>query len=317
MTNTALKFMIVGTAKAGTTSIFHQLNTRYFIPKKETFYFTKDRIQTGAFEYPLQRPANSIVASSTAYESLYKKNATLTTAGEVSTCYLYYYLTVIPQLLDQYGPDLKIIICLRNPIDRAKSSYLHFKREGYEPLELEAAIEAIPERLAAGYDFMWDYTGLSQYATAIRAYQKHFESVKVVFFEDLKHQPQAFYSDILSFIEGQPIRFEDEKIEHQNKSGIMNNAWLFKALRQSYNHLPLAKTITTQFFGEERLRVIRRGVKEQFYAPNSATQFSIDRSYLKQLFEKEVQELEVLLGYNVEEKWSDFQTTLATVPLSS
>jgi len=299
--------MIVGTAKAGTTSIFHQLNTRYYIPQKETFYFAKDRIQIGQFEYPQQRPSTSITKSATAYNTLYKKNRTGHLAAEISTCYLYYYLNVIPQLLDQFGEDLKIIICLRNPVDRTKSGYLHFRREGFEDLELEAAIKAIPKRLAEGYDFMWDYVGLSQYSVAIKAYQNHFKCVKVVFFEDLKHQPQIFYKDILSFIEERPIALESEKIEHQNKSGIMTNAWLFSAMKQSYNRLPFAKSLATHILGEERLRVLRRDVKEQFYVPDSASQFPINRAFLTNLFEEEVQQLGQLLQEDLGKKWRDFQ----------
>ncbi len=303
-----MKFMIVGTAKAGTTSIFHQLNTRYYIPQKETFYFAKDRIQTGQYEYPQQRPGSSIITSEKAYHALYKNNNTGVQSAEVSTCYLYYYLSVIPQLLNQHGRDLKIIICLRNPVDRTKSGYLHFRREGFETLELEEAITAIPERINNGYDFMWDYVGLSQYTSAIKAYQANFKSVQIVFFEDLKQNPQFFYQQMLSFIEDRPVSFESEKIEHQNKSGIMKNAWLFKAMKQSYNSLPFAKSLATQLLGEERLRVFRRGVKEQFYAANSANEFPIDRAFLTNLFEEEVQQLEELLQQDLSKKWKDFQS---------
>ena len=301
-----MKFMIVGTAKAGTTSIFHQLNKRYYIPQKETFYFAKDRIRTGQYEYPRQRPKKSIVSAKSVYDDLYKKNIG-TESAEISTCYLYYYLSVIPQLLDQFGEDLKIIICLRNPVDRTKSGYLHFRREGFETLALEEAITAIPNRLKQGYDFMWDYVGLSQYATAIKGFQNNFKSVKVVFFEDLKNEPQIFYKDILSFVEGRAMPFDSEKIEHQNKSGIMKNAWLFKTMKQSYNALPFAKSLATQVLGEERLRVLRRGVKEQFYASDSSTQFPVDRTFLANLFKEDVQQLEELLQQDLSEKWKDFQ----------
>ena len=300
--------MIVGTAKAGTTSIFHQLNTRYSIPRKETFYFAKDRIRTGKYEYPQQRPKSSIIQSKKTYDMLYNQNNMEVQSAEVSTCYLYYYLSVIPQLLNQFGKDLKIVICLRNPVDRTKSGYLHFRREGFETLTLEEAIRAIPKRMNTGYDFMWDYVGLSQYTSAIKAYQANFNSVKVVFFEDLNDKPQSFYQQILSFIEDQSVSFESEKIEHQNKSGIMKKAWLFKAMKESYNTFPFAKSLATQLLGEERLRVLRRGVKEQFYASNSANQFQVDRAFLANLFEEDVQQLEEVLQQDLSKKWKDFQS---------
>ena len=45
-------------------------------------------------------------------------------------------------------PDVKLIVLLRDPVERALSQYFHSKRLGLEPLELEEALAAEPKRLA-------------------------------------------------------------------------------------------------------------------------------------------------------------------------
>ena len=44
-------------------------------------------------------------------------------------------------------PQARLIVLLRNPVERALSQFFHARRHGFEPLELEAALAAEPERL--------------------------------------------------------------------------------------------------------------------------------------------------------------------------
>ena len=49
-------------------------------------------------------------------------------------------------------------------------------------------------------------------------------------------------------------------------------------------------------------------MKEQFYASNSANQFQVDRAFLANLFEEDVQQLEEVLQQDLSKKWKDFQS---------
>ena len=65
--------------------------------------------------------------------------------GEGSPYYLFHPL--VPQRLYESFPNTRLIVLLRNPVDRAISHYYWEVKLGYEPLSLEEAIAQEPERL--------------------------------------------------------------------------------------------------------------------------------------------------------------------------
>ncbi|MCY3628152.1 MAG: hypothetical protein OXG88_11000, partial [Gammaproteobacteria bacterium] len=68
--------------------------------------------------------------------------------GDISPDYLYYYQNAVPKILNEKDAQVPIIIVLRNPIDRAYSSYLHKIRDGREKLSFEDALNTEEERRA-------------------------------------------------------------------------------------------------------------------------------------------------------------------------
>jgi hypothetical protein len=60
----------------------------------------------------------------------------------------------VPQRVHEMLPDVKLIVMLRNPVERAFSHYHFSVRNGYERLSFEEAIEAEPERLAGEFEKM-------------------------------------------------------------------------------------------------------------------------------------------------------------------
>jgi hypothetical protein len=80
------------------------------------------------------------------YQSQFPALASGQITGEASPYYLFHPLA--PKRLHAVAPDAKLIVLLRNPVDRAYSHYQHEVRLGTEPLSFEAAIAAESERLA-------------------------------------------------------------------------------------------------------------------------------------------------------------------------
>ena len=66
--------------------------------------------------------------------------------GEVTPYYLFHPLAA--QRIAADLPKVKLIVLLRDPVERALSQYFHSKRLGLEPLDLEEALAAEPKRLA-------------------------------------------------------------------------------------------------------------------------------------------------------------------------
>ncbi|OYD09170.1 hypothetical protein CHM34_03860 [Paludifilum halophilum] len=128
-------YIIAGAQKCGTTSLYHYLtDNRYIVPakKKEVHFFDWNYRKgtswyTDQFPLPLKR----------------KKRGFIT--GEASPYYLFH-PHAAKRAFDTV-PGAKIIVLLRNPVDRAYSHYNHQVRRGKENLSFEEAIEKEGARL--------------------------------------------------------------------------------------------------------------------------------------------------------------------------
>ncbi|MBE9538931.1 MAG: sulfotransferase domain-containing protein [Proteobacteria bacterium] len=138
------EFMLIGSAKCGTTSFSSYLplhpQVKPCVPKEPNFWSwrscTRDQYQ--------QLFVNATPAIS--------PGPTQQIGGEYSTSSLLHPL--VPRRVRARLPDVKIIVLLRNPIDRAYSHFIMAQRNGGEPdcsFEeiVEREIEEIPELLAA------------------------------------------------------------------------------------------------------------------------------------------------------------------------
>jgi hypothetical protein len=121
-------FLIIGSSKCGTTSLYHNIVEHpQVLPalKKEINFWHDDLIQ-GLDWYR----AHFLPSPQTQYYL----------TGEASPNYLD--LQETAQRVFQFCPQMKLIIILRNPIERAISHYYHWVRLGLEERPLEAVIQA-------------------------------------------------------------------------------------------------------------------------------------------------------------------------------
>lgn len=127
-------FLIIGAQKSGTTSLYEYLREHpHVIPasKKEIHFFDTKFYKGNRW-----------------YQSHFPKRKELTNkiTGEASPSYLFYPNSA--KRIYNLIPDVKLIVLLRNPVDRAISSYFHQQQKGREKLSLEKALDAEEERLA-------------------------------------------------------------------------------------------------------------------------------------------------------------------------
>jgi hypothetical protein len=133
--------------------------------------------------------------------------------GEKSPYYLFYPLA--PRRVFSLLPQAKLIVMLRNPVDRAYSHYFHEVRQKMEPLTFEQALDAEPERLAGELDRMlrderyishthvtFSYLARGVYADQIQAWQACFghDQILVLSSDELFSAPDAAYRRVLSFL---------------------------------------------------------------------------------------------------------------------
>jgi hypothetical protein len=107
-------------------------------------------------------------------------------------------------------PRAKIIILLRNPVERTISDYHHMVRLGHETLSFEAAIAAEASRLQGEGDnspaVIHGYTARSVYVHQVAEFYKHFprEQILVLPSETLYADPIAVGGSVQSFLGLQP-----------------------------------------------------------------------------------------------------------------
>ena len=200
-------FLGIGTQKGGTTTL-HKLLINHpsiYQPEcKEVHYFDQNYEKTVNW-----------------YKEYFKGASSTQKIGEITPMYLY--LPEAPKRIHKLLPQVKIIVLLRDPVERTLSHIFHARKRGYEKLEPEQAIEAEEERLnnKSMYSLQkHSYISRSKYIEQLDRYENLFrkEQILVLQSERLFKETQETWSAILEFlgIDDQKI---GEKIPKENYGG--------------------------------------------------------------------------------------------------
>jgi Sulfotransferase domain len=135
-------FLIIGGQRCGTTSLYFYLTELPGIARalNKEVHFYDDHFKEGLGWYRAQFPYSFLKY----YIKSVRKEHFIT--GESSPYYLFHPL--ISSRLAEVTPHAKLIVLLRNPIDRAYSHHWLVTEEGHETLPFEEAIKREEERLA-------------------------------------------------------------------------------------------------------------------------------------------------------------------------
>ena len=104
----------------------------------------------------------NIIKDYNEYLELYKNVKTEKAIGDISPSYFYFSKYTIPLIKKYLGHDVKIIISLRDPIERAFSNFLHQKRLLYEKLDFHEALYEELNRKNKGFSDFWEYSVLDK-----------------------------------------------------------------------------------------------------------------------------------------------------------
>ena len=182
MTVVLPEVIIVGAAKAGSTSVmkFFENYLNFFVqPDKETKFFSMMPHHTSsdlASDYQNRRPHTE-----EEYLNLYL--GVQAPVIENSNDYLFYYETAIDEIqkiYDKYQKEYpKIIILIRNPIERTLSMYYHHMRLGSVSGDFDEMWDNSNDYQNSGKAWPHDLKGNFQIADAVGAYKSKFEKVFV------------------------------------------------------------------------------------------------------------------------------------------
>ncbi|MCD7749955.1 MAG: sulfotransferase domain-containing protein, partial [Oscillospiraceae bacterium] len=236
-------FLCVGFAKCGTSTlqaIFQHHKDIYLPAIKETYlYFSK------GYDWYLKR--------------YYDKTITKKVVGEFNPCYTMAVNTrstdsIARQIREDFGPELKLIFILRNPVDKLFSWYKYALPYGWI---YENPQDNIVPNIGAGFDeyaraqFHADgqggvvldmgehprthYALEGEYGKFIDSFLKYFprENMKFILFEEFIQDEEAYCRDIMDFIGVEP----DPNLSYSGCANEGNRApkstrsiWCMKAL---------------------------------------------------------------------------------------
>ena len=235
-------FLIVGAAKAGTTSIHAYLQQHpqvFMCPVKETNFFAFEgealNFLGGISKGYLVNFATNISDYRAQFQGVNNEIA----IGEACPSYLY-----IPKAVERikcYIPDVKIIVILRDPIERAYSHFLHHLRDRLVPYtDFDQALKLESQRIADNWWWDYHYTQVGLYYQQLTRYFDNFgrQQIKVTLYDDLQADSLAFIQDIWQFIGVEKNFFPDMSAKH-NATGIPR----YRALDALIKESNLIKTI--------------------------------------------------------------------------
>lgn len=198
-------FMIIGAMKCGTTFLYEQLSRHPDVApalKKEVRYFD-EHIGKGLGWYQAHFPLRA-----------HHAHQHYRITGEATPFYLLH--PCAPERAAGVVPHTKLIVLLRNPIDRAFSQFQHQVRRNRERLSFEEAVAAETERLTGevermqadpsyvGYNYGWySYLTGGIYVDQLQNWMKFFDRQQflIIKSEEMFENPAVTFRQVTNFLE--------------------------------------------------------------------------------------------------------------------
>ncbi|MBW8486773.1 sulfotransferase family protein [Actinomadura parmotrematis] len=197
-------FLVAGVPKAGTTALHAALGRHpglFLSAVKEPKFFLSDGpppTKGGPGDAATYREH---VWRREDYEALFDAAPPGAPRGESTPFYLHD--RAAHRRIAALVPDAKLIVVLRDPVERAHSNWTHLWSAGLEPIDdVVAACADEPRRVAAGWAAFWHYTGLGLYGEQLRDLFTVFPREQVHFFRyrALLERPAETLDSICAFL---------------------------------------------------------------------------------------------------------------------
>lgn len=125
--------------------------------------------------------------------------------GEGSVTTLCYPQTSIPAIDRLCAPGCRLVVLLRDPVERAWSGWLYLRSRGYDAGDFSECLAREDERTRAGWSHMWQLARLSRYGEQLAPFVAGFgDRLLVVLQEDLARDPGGQLRRVLEFLDVDP-----------------------------------------------------------------------------------------------------------------
>ena len=270
-------FLYIGPDKAGSSWLHETLIKHpdvYLSPAKDLYFF--DRYYDRGLAW---------------YAAQFKDAGAQEVVGEICQDYLFH-PEAAERIHESLGPDVRVMVSLRDPVERAWSSYLYMRKHGIGPDTFAAALESRPELLDHGRYA----TGLDRFLALLPR-----ENVHVALFDDLTSDPQGFLDGVTDFlgVASQPLT--EKELEARLPAASARSVALAHAARRAADWV-------REHDGASVVGRVKRSplVHKLLYTPIDRQAVRPDRedvAAVRTALAKEVDSLERTLGLSLREAW--------------
>lgn len=291
-------FIIAGSAKCGTTTLWRWLSshTDVFMPSvKEPSFFAFEgcnpRPRSGRFDPDY---VNRITTEWSEYTALFEPSRERC-LGEASPVYMS--AAAAPGRIAARLPRVRVIIILRNPVERAFSQFMHHVRDGLEPEhDFGRALDLEHRRLSDGWWWGFGYRTSGYYFAQISRFLNCFprEQLLILTSEELATAPEPTYQRICGFLEISSAHAPD-LTERANKASFLPMVPRSGFLQQLIRHPGSIATVSKAMLPQPFRRRLRGCIDRMNsrpspkLAPKTSARLAADYS-------SDVTRLEALLG---------------------
>ncbi len=270
-------FIGIGVMKAASSWIFKCLMEHPEIcgsSKKELHFFDRPDNYKKEIDY---------------YKSFFNNCSHNKVKGEYTPSYIFF--KEVPKLIYKHFPEVKLILCLRNPIERAYSHYLHAlsKSEKWSFKTFEEALGQRPEFLERGFY----YQQLKKY---FNLFPK--ENILVLIYEDIAKDPLRFVQNIYNFLEVNP-NFVPQVAFQKSNTSILRFGPGFKLVKKVYPRLtqsPLGKFTISILKTLKIKKYIQHFDLSYTKIRKPKPMTTITRKKLQKIYQKDIKKLEKLIN---------------------
>jgi len=280
-------FFIIGAPKAGTTSLYEYLKQVpgiFMSPEKEPNYFSRVIV-------PSDSRYRFVIRDKKKYLELFENVKNEIIIGEASPTYLRD--PNAAYLIHKVSPNAKILITLRNPIDRNFAAYLHRLNLGRISYSTEELVESLEKNVRRPNETIQEL-----YTPLVKKYLDIFgeKSVKIIIYEEWIKNIHETVTSILEFLglDNDDLTF-DEKIYNP-----------FLSPRSSISKFVIHNKTIVNLSRKALRPEIREAIKTKFlYKKSTKPELPIEyRKRLVKVFAEDVKNLEKLLDKKL--PWNDF-----------
>jgi hypothetical protein len=270
-------FLYIGTSKAGTTWLFNLLDSHrdvYMAPGKGTYFF--DQHYDRGMDW---------------YLGQFRDAGKARAVGEISHSYLY--SAAACKRIAATNWNVQLLLCLREPADRAFSSYLDHVKNGKFQGSFELALER--------FEVIADH---GRYATYLAPWVEQFgkERIHAGMFEELSADPQVFAAKVFDFLRVSRIELTGDLLAKRMPAGRPRSralSRLAKSVSRTARRLGLSGMV-----GKAKKSVAIRSVLYQPYGDHDRPRMSDEtRGRLRERFASEVARLDTLLNADFGRRW--------------